>query len=221
MNNIVESLKEFFPSYETILPFSKEKVIFKPFKVKDAKNLSLILQENNKALALKNMIDLISTYSEGIVVENLCLADAEYLFLQIRSKSVDEVLNLIYNNEKIQVFISDIKVKNEIVNEKIELGSNIVLYLKTPTVKDLLKLNSLEKEELIKACIEKVTSKNEVYSLNKFVTKEIQDLIDNLPMSVIPKFEKFLKSQPELYINLKSNNDEKEVSGLLNFFIFR
>jgi len=40
-------------------------------------------------------------------------------------------------------------------------------------------------------------------------------------MSVIPKFEKFLKSQPELYINLKSNNDEKEVSGLLNFFIFR
>jgi hypothetical protein len=82
-------------------------------------------------------------------------------------------------------------------------------------------LSSLEKEEISKACIQKVIVKNEIYKLNKFVTEEIKQLIDNLPLSVLPKIESFIKKQPELYVNLKVLNGTKEVSGLLNFFTYR
>ena len=218
--NILENLHSLIPNYETTLPFSKEKVSFTPFRVKDAKALSVILQEDNKKLALKNMIDLLKTYASGTNIDDLCLADAEYLFLQIRSKSVDEILNLIYNNEKIQVNIAEIKPRNEVTEEHINL-SGMILVLQTPTVKDLLRVPSFDKEEVAKACIQKIIVGNEIYKVNKFVTEEIKQLIENLPLSIVGKLDSFLKRQPELYFNLSVMEGTKEVSGLLNFFTYR
>lgn len=218
--NILENLHSLIPNYETTLPFSKEKVSFTPFRVKDAKALSVILQEDNKKLAFKNMIDLLKTYASGTNIDDLCLADAEYLFLQIRSKSVDEILNLIYNNEKIQVNIAEIKPRNEVTEEHINL-SGMILVLQTPTVKDLLRVPSFDKEEVAKACIQKIIVGNEIYKVNKFVTEEIKQLIENLPLSVVGKLDSFLKRQPELYLNLSVMEGTKEVSGLLNFFTYR
>ena len=218
--NILKNLHSLIPNYETTLPFSKEKVSFTPFRVKDAKALSVILQEDNKKLAFKNMIDLLKTYASGTNIDDLCLADAEYLFLQIRSKSVDEILNLIYNNEKIQVNIAEIKPRNEVTEEHINL-SGMILVLQTPTVKDLLRVPSFDKEEVAKACIQKIIVGNEIYKVNKFVTEEIKQLIENLPLSIVGKLDSFLKRQPELYLNLSVLEGTKEVSGLLNFFTYR
>jgi hypothetical protein len=161
--NILENLHSLIPNYETTLPFSKEKISFTPFRVKDAKALSVILQEDNKKLAFKNMIDLLKTYASGTNIDDLCLADAEYLFLQIRSKSVDEILNLIYNNEKIQVNIAEIKPRNEVTEEHINL-SGMILVLQTPTVKDLLRVPSFDKEDVAKTCIQKIKSTKSISS---------------------------------------------------------
>ena len=218
--SLFESIESILPVYETVLPFSKEKVTFTPFKVKDAKNISIVLQENNKKLALVAMVELLKSNSKGTNIMNLCLADAEYLFLQIRSKSVDEQLNLIYNKEKIQVFIPDIKTRNEIKDATIKLNQNTYLTLETPSLKDLLKLDSLEKEDLFKSIIKKVTAKGEVFYTNKFVSDEISKLLDNLPINILPQFDDFLKHQPELYVTLKTADGEKEVSGFLSFFPF-
>lgn len=218
--NLLENLQSLIPNYETTLPFSKATVSFTPFRVKDAKILSVILQEDNKKLAFKNMIDLLKTYSSGTNIDDLCLADAEYLFLQIRSKSVDEILNLIYNNEKIQVNIAEIKPRNDVTEEQINL-SGMILVLETPTVKDLLRAPSFDKEEIAKACIQKIIVGNEIYKVNKFVTQELKQLIDNLPLSIVGKLDSFLKRQPELYLNLSLSEGSKEVSGLLNFFTYR
>lgn len=221
MNKILKSLNELLPTYETTLPFSTKHVSFIPFRVKDAKTISVILQEDNKKLALKVMIDLLKTNVKDLDIEDLYLADAEYLFLQIRSKSVEEILNLIHNNEKIQVSISEIKHRNQPKKQQIEVGNHIVLHLETPKIKDLLKLESLSKEDLIKASIKKIVVKNEIYDINKFISDEIKNILDNLPLSIIPKIETFLKEQPELFLKLNTENSEKEVTGLLNFFIYR
>lgn len=219
--NLSTSLEALLPIYETLLPFSKEKVSFTPFRVKDAKNISIVLQENNKKLALIAMLELLKTNAKNVNVNNLCLADAEYLFLQIRSKSVDELLNLIYNKERIQVYIPDIKGRNQIKDQVIQLNNNTYLTLETPTIKDLLKLESLEKEDLIKACIKKVTVNGEIFHTNKFVTEEITNLLQNLPLNILPKFDEFIKNQPELFVMMKTQEGEKEVSGFLNFFSYR
>lgn len=219
--NIIENINSLLPKYETILPFSNKKVSFTPFRVKDAKALSMILQEDNKKLALQNMVALVKSCTQNIIIEELCLADAEYLFLQIRAKSVDEILNLIYNNEKFQVNISEIKPRNVVSEETISLNGAINITLQTPMIKDLLKLESLDKEEIGKACIEKIVVGNEIYKVNKYVSDEIKQLLENLPLSILSKIESFLKKQPELFLQIKSNNGETEVSGLLNFFTYR
>jgi hypothetical protein len=219
--DFLSSLNGLIPTYETVLPFSKQQVVFTPFRVKDAKSISIILQEDNKKLALTSMVELLKSNTKNLDVGSLCLADAEFLFLQIRSKSVDEQLNLIYNKEKVQVYIPNIQHRNSIKNEIIQINNNFVLTVETPTVKDLLKLPSIEKEDLIKATIKKVTVGGEVYHVSKFVTEEIKTLLDNLPLSVLPKLETFLSNQPELFITLKAGDEEKEVSGLLSFFTYR
>jgi hypothetical protein len=221
MNEILQKLNELSPTYETTLPFSDITVSFKPFKVKDAKNIAIILQENNKRLALKAMLDLVEAQCNKIEISELCLADLEFLFLQIRSKSVDETLHLIKNNEKITINISDVTHRNKIIEEKIELNSHIHIFLQTPKIKDLLKLKTLDKEDLLKSCINKITIKNEVYNLNRYIPEEIKEVLENLPMNVVPKIDKFLDSQPELYVKLNFEDGETEVRGLLNFFTFR
>jgi hypothetical protein len=219
--DLLNSLESLLPTYEALLPFSKEKVTFTPFRVKDAKNISIILQEDNKKLALNALVDLLKTNSRGTNPLELCLADAEFLFLQIRSKSVDERLNLVYNEEKIQVYIFDIQTRNVIATKSIQIANDVHVEMETPTIKDLLKLKSLDKEDIIKACIKKVIVRGEIFHVNKFVTEEIQKLIDNLPMNVMPKFDEFLKLQPELFVELQTKEGNKEVSGFLSFFTYR
>jgi len=219
--DLMSSLKSLLPTYETILPFSKQKVIFRPFKVKDAKSISVILQEENKKLALISLVELLKNNTENANVMNLCMADAEFLFLQIRSKSVDEQLNLIYNQEKIQVYIPDIKHRNEISSDTITLTNSVFITLETPTIKDLLKLDTLDKEDFLKACIKKVNVGGEVFHVNKFISEDIKTILDNLPLNILPKFEEFMKTQPELFVVLQTQDGDKEVNGLLRFFTFR
>jgi hypothetical protein len=219
--DLVKNLSSFIQSYETHLPFSNKKVTFTPFKVKDAKALAIVLQEDNKKIALKNMVDLLRSCTSEIVIEDLCLADAEFLFLQIRSKSVDEMLNLIHNNEKIQINIDEIKFRNSLSKEQILLGNNINLVLETPTVRDLLKIDSFNKEEYRKSFIKQIVINNEIYKVNKFVPEELKNILDNLPLSIVPKLDSFTKKQPELYLKMQLQDGESEVSGLLSFFIFR
>lgn len=95
------------------------------------------------------------------------------------------------------------------------------MVLRTPDVEKILRLNSLDKEELIKVCIERVVIKNEIYKVNKYITEEIKQLIENLPLSILPKIEQFVKKQPELYLTMTVADEAKEVTGILNFFIFR
>ena len=141
--------------------------------------------------------------------------------MQIRSKSVDERLNLIHNNEKVQVYIFDIQHRNELVEDKVQLTNDTYIVLETPKIKDLLKLTKFDKDSFIKASISKVVVKNEIYNLNKYVSKDIENLIENMPMSVLSFLDKFFIKQPELYIMLDTKDGVKEVSGLLSFFTCR
>jgi hypothetical protein len=71
----------------------------------------------------------------------------------------------------------------------------------------------------MKSVIESISFKNEVYDLEKFVSKEVKELVDNLPLSFLNEIEKI--KHPELYMNLLEEGKEVEVSGRLTFFTFR
>lgn len=218
---MIDSIIDLLPTYSTELPFSKQKVLFTPFKVKDAKNISIILQEDNKKLALIAMVNVLKNCTKDVAIQDLCMADVEYLFLQIRSKSIEEFITLVFNETKKQVNINELRVRNQINSSEVIVGTNLKIVLETPKIKDLLNLDTLNKEDLIKACVKKLIVKNEIYYTNKFVPDELKNITDNLPISFMVKVDEFLKNQPELYVEIEFNDEKKEVSGILNFFTYR
>jgi hypothetical protein len=220
--NLLDELNVYFPKYEVVLPVSKLKVLFTPFKVKDAKNLSIILQENNKKLALIALYEIIKNNTNNIDINELCIADAEYLFLHIRSKSVDEHISVIFEKNKYELNISDIVCVNSLNKKIVNINNNILIELESPIFSDLLKLNSFETNDFYKVCIKKIIVQKEIYDFNKFVPDEIKEIINNLPISVLKEFDNFLSNQPRLTTTIKLlDGSEKEVNGLLDFFIFR
>lgn len=218
MNDLIKNLKSFLPYYECILPVSKKTISFTAFTVKDAKNISLVIQEENKTTSLKALIEIIKNCCKDFDYESLCLADAEYLFLYIRSKSVEETLNVLINNNRISLNIYDIKTRNEIGKTSIRLNKEVVLDIETPTLKELINLTEFTKESLASASIKRVTVNNEVYQINKFLPNELKELINNLPIGVYKQIEKI--KHPELYVEIKNGESESEVSGILTFFTF-
>ncbi len=220
--NLLDELNVYFPKYEVVLPVSKLKVLFTPFKVKDAKNLSIILQENNKKLALIALYEIIKNNTNNIDINELCIADAEYLFLHIRSKSVDEHISIIFEKNKYELNIADIVCVNSLNKKIVNINNNILIELESPIFSDLLKLNSFETNDFYKVCIKKIIVQKEIYDFNKFVPDEIKEIINNLPISVLKEFDNFLSNQPRLTATIKLlDGSEKEVNGVLDFFIFR
>lgn len=217
MENIEELLKNFKetePKYETILPYSNKKALFTPFKVKDAKKIALILQENDKKLGLLAMYEILKNNSTNINVEELCLADAEHLFLQIRSKSVEELLNVIVNGKKYKIQISEISSLNSIQDVTVELNEKVFLHLQTPTLKQLIKKETFTPEVYSKSCIKSISINGQIFYVDKFLNKEAEEFINNLPLLVIEKIKGFVEKEPKLFFKL----EEGEVSGLLSFF---
>jgi len=219
MNNLLKNLNSLLPTYSTELPFSKQTVSFTPFKVKDSKNISIILQEENKTLSLKAMVELLKNCCSDINPEDLCLADAEYLFLMIRSKSIEENINLIVKGNPVQVNIFEIKTRNEFVKSEIKISQGLTLKIETPKLKSLLQLKEITKKTILLSSIKFIVANQEIYNVETFVPKEIEDFLNNLPINILTQLEKL--NHPELYINIKSNEDESEVSGILTFFTLR
>ncbi len=210
--------KELSPTYETVLPFSKKTVSYTPFKVKDSKNISIILKEENKKLSLMAMVTVLKNNSPGTNVDDLCLADAEYLYLHMRGKSVGEELNLKISNTPVKINISDIKTRNSITSKTVQIKDGIFGTIKTPRIKDLLTVDFADETAIIKKYLKSISIKNEIFDLDKFLPDDLKKLVDNLPYSFVKEIEKISKEQPELYFVVMTEEGEKEVSGTLSFF---
>ena len=159
MNNLKEKINSLLPWYDCVLPFSKLEVSFTPFKVKDAKNISIILQEENSILGLKHLIEILKNNTNLKGIDNLCLADAEYLFLQIRAKSVEEKIDLVIEDDKKISFalkIDDIKFEPGKLTKTVHITNNILLELKQPTVMDYISVDSIDDELMFTKIIKSI-----------------------------------------------------------------
>jgi hypothetical protein len=219
--NIESIISNLLPEYECILPFEQKKVSFNPFRVRDAKNLAILLEEKNKNLILKSLVNLLKTNCKGINVDELCLADAEYLFLQMRAKSIEEELNLLINGNPVKVNITEIEHKNNFLSSEIEIFEGCYVKLRTPKIKDLLLIDLEDENSITNKSIKSICLKSEIYDIDKFLSDEAKQILDNLPLNIMSKIKKELNNQPELFVKVPSNDGVCEVAGPLTFFILR
>ena len=230
------------PTYELVLPSTEETIRYRPFLVKEEKVLVIALEsEDTKQIttAIKAVLKS-CVLTKGIKVEKLPTFDIEYLFLNIRGKSVGEELDvnvICPDDEKTSVSVSinldDIEVqKNEEHDNKIKLDDNIMMELKYPSLEQFIK-NNFEFDEknamqqsfdLIGSCIDKIYNEEEVWAAADCTKKEINEFLESMNSTQFKGIEKFFETMPKLShtITITNPNTKKTsevvLEGLASFF---
>ena len=230
------------PTYELELPSTGKKIKYRPFLVKEEKLLVLALEtENTKDIttAIKNVLkNCIQT--KGIKVDHLPTFDIEYLFLNIRGKSVGEEIevNLICPDDDVTqvpttINIDDIKIqKDEKHTNKIKLDDNLMMEMKYPSLDQFIRSNFDFNEDsnvdqsfdLIATCIDKIYNEEEVWSTADCTKKEVRDFLEQMNSMQFKEIEKFFETMPKLSHSIKIKNPKTKVEstvvleGLSSFF---
>ena len=229
------------PTYELELPSTKQTIKFRPFLVKEEKLLVLALESEdtkNITTAIKTVIKNCIT-TRGVKVENLPTFDIEYLFLNIRGKSVGEEVevNLVAPDDgettvTVKIDLEDIKVvETEGHDKQIRLDDNLMMEMKYPSLDQFIKNNfdfdntGVDKSfELIAACIDKIYNEEEVWSTEDVSKKEIIEFLEQMSSAQFKLIEKFFETMPKLSHTVELKNPVTKVKstvvleGLSSFF---
>ncbi len=228
--------------YDLVLPSTEQKIKYRPFLVKEEKLLVLALEtENTKEISnsvqqvLNNCIQ-----SKGVKVDKLPTFDIEFLFLNIRAKSVGEDIevNLICPDDgvtevKTTISVDDIKIqKNKKHTKTIDLGDGLFLDMKYPSLNEFIKTNfdpnetvDMDKSfELISECVEKIYNDEEVWASTDVTNTELKDFLEGMNSAQFKQIENFFNTMPKLshVVELKNPNTKAKskvtLEGLASFF---
>ena len=230
------------PTYELELPSTEKSVRYRPFLVKEEKLLVIALEsEDTKQItnAIKTVIKN-CILTKDIKVETLPTFDIEFLFLNIRGKSVGEQVevNVICpddneTNVSVSIDLDDIKVqKNEEHTNKIKVDPKIMMEMKYPSLEQFIKNNfdfnnenKMEQSfDLIASCIDKIYTEDEVWSAADVTKKEVIEFLESMNSSQFKDIEKFFETMPKLSHKIQITNPKTKVEsevvleGLASFF---
>ena len=230
------------PTYELELPSTGKTIKYRPFLVKEEKVLVIALEsEDTKQITnaikavLKNCV-----LTKGIKVENLPTFDIEFLFLNIRGKSVGEEIevNIVCPDDgetNVPVFIDldSIQVeKDDDHTNQIKLDDDLMMEMKYPSLEQFIKNNFDFQEgnqmdqsfELIATCIDKIYNEDEVWATADCTKKEVKEFLESMNSSQFKEIEKFFESMPKLKHTIEVTNPNTKVKsevvleGLASFF---
>ena len=229
------------PTYELELPSTGATVKYRPFLVKEEKVLVIALEsEDNKQItnAIKAVLKS-CILSKGIKVENLPTFDIEYLFLNIRGKSVGEDLevNIICPDDEetqvpVTINLDEIEVqRDDNHTNKIKVDDSIMMEMKYPSLDQFIKNNfdfndnmMDQSFDLIATCIDKIYTEDEVWASADCTKKEMKDFLEQMNSNQFKEIEKFFETMPKLSHTIKVTNPKTKVKsdvvleGLASFF---
>ena len=230
------------PTYSMVLPSTEKEISYRPFLVKEEKLLVLALEsEDTKQIttAIKAVLKS-CIQTKGVKVELLPTFDIEYLFLNIRGKSVGESIdvNIICPDDektsvKVVIDLDDIQVKKtEGHSNKVKLDNTLMMELKYPSLDEFIKNNFDFKDEnameqsfkLIAASIDKIYNEEEVWVAADCTKKEITEFLESMNSQQFKKIEEFFTTMPKLSHTIKVTNPNTKVEsevvleGLASFF---
>jgi hypothetical protein len=230
------------PTYELEIPSIKKTIKYRPFLVKEEKILIIAMEsEDSKQIAdaVKNVISN-CLITRGIKIEKLSTFDIEYLFLNIRGKSVGETVNVLITCPddgvtKVPVSINLDEIKVEVSDQHsrdIKLDDALTMRMKYPSIQEFIKSNFSNTNDvsvddtfdLICSCIEQVYSEEESWNASDFSNKDLIQFLEQLTSNQFKEIEKFFETMPKLShtVSLKNPNTNVEstvvLEGLSSFF---
>ena len=228
------------PSYELTLPSNGKKIKYRPFLVKEEKILILAIESNSMKDISRAIKDVLKNciLTKGVKIDELPTFDIEYLFLNIRSRSVGESIDLVItcpddNETKVntQIYIDEIQVKTDKDhNPDIKLDDTYTMRLKYPSLDQFIDDNfnfDLDRDnsfDIISSCIDMVFSDEEAWEAKDCTKKELLEFVERLNSSQFKEVENFFDTMPKLSHEVEVENPKTKVKstvtleGLASFF---
>ena len=232
------------PTYELKMPSTGKKIKYRPFLVKEEKILIIALESKNQNEITNAVKDVLKKciLTRGIKVDDLPTFDIEYIFLNIRAKSIGEDIKLIVtcpdDNETevpVTIYVDEIKVvKAKDHTTDISLDKNLSLRMKYPSLNQFIENNFETEDEpqtvvnktfkLIADCIDTVFTEEEAWDAKDYTSDERLEFIEQLNSKQYKQVEKFFDTMPKLSHTIEvvnPNTKQKNsivLEGLADFF---
>ncbi|NMJ87640.1 MAG: baseplate protein [Thaumarchaeota archaeon] len=225
------------PTFDLTIPSSKEKVVYRPFLVKEEKIL-LLAQEANEIKDLTRSVKQIinNCIVEGeLDVQNAPTFDLEYIFLKLRANSVSDLAKFKISDEEtqkevdIELDLKDVEIHyTDGHDSKIKLNDVVSLQMRYPTYETIGTIDENVNQvkatfDMIKACIDKVlVGEDEVHEFKDYSNSEVDAFIDSLTSQNFQDVQKFFDTMPRLEHTVEykigKRTKTRTFSGLADFF---
>ena len=228
------------PSYELTLPSNGKKIKYRPFLVKEEKILILAIESNSMKDISRAIKDVLKNciLTKGVKIDELPTFDIEYLFLNIRSRSIGESIDLVITcpddgetKVNAQIYIDEIEIKKDKDhNPDIKLDDTYTMRLKYPSLDQFIDDNFNFDEDkdnsfdIISSCIDMVFSEEEAWEAKDCTKKELLEFVERLNSIQFKEVEKFFDTMPKLSHEIEVENPNTKVKskvaleGLASFF---
>ena len=229
------------PTYELTLPSEDKKIKFRPFLVKEEKVLYIALETGENKEMINALKDVVQACTFDVLnVDRLPIFDIEYIFLQIRAKSVSEITKFkticpddgkTYVETEVDLTKVEVQVDDEHTNRiMLESGRNLGLVLKYPTLKNYDVGRGLDNIEIDKVfnilidCIDHIFEGDKIYPAKDTSKQELKEFIEGLPQDAFTKIKSFFDTMPKLKHEIEVTNPNTNVTskivltGIADFF---
>lgn len=225
------------PQYELTVPSTGQQLNYRPFLVKEQKVLMLAHESQDKKQVINAMMNTIKSCVEDVDTNRLTTFDVDYIFTQLRAKSVGEKIDFQIPCDECetklpyQVNIEKIKIEGSKAEKVVELNDKVSVRLRYPSYNDVLKVMSTDSKtqtetviDVIAACMDAVLTDEESISLKNETREEINNFIDSMSGKQFEDISEFVQDMPQMEYkgNVKcpncGHNQRIELKGLDDFF---
>ena len=229
------------PRYKLTIPSTNKSVTYRPFLVKEEKALLIAQQSEDPDTmieTLKSVID--SCIMDKISVNDLAVFDVEYIFTQLRAKSVGEIVDIILKCDTCEDEKASVKYSIDLTQVKVDipkdhkktipLFDDVGAIMKYPTLDIIKQMEGMSTDnfelvfEIICQCIDSVYDSNEIYPTKEQRPEEVREFVNNLTQEQFSKLQTFFDTMPRLEETVKyacpicKKDHEKVIKGLESFF---
>jgi len=228
------------PTYELDVPSTGKTISYRPYLVREEKILMLAMESNDERQMIRAIRDVISACTnDELDMSRIAMSDMEYIFTQLRSKSVGETVQIgmkcseCETQNEVELNLDKVKVTSpEEVSDTIELTDTIGVKMKYPSVDKVLESTSKEDSgstvdrifDLLIDCIDSIYSGEELFDASTQPRKEITEFIESLNAEQFTRVRRFVENIPSAQIDVAfkckncGQDNNNTLRGLANFF---
>jgi hypothetical protein len=229
------------PIYTIKIPSTGQEVKIRPFYVREEKALLIAQQSDDMNIMIDTLKEIVvSCVKDKIDVDSLAIFDLEYIFTQLRSRSVGEYVDLMFYCDtcedpnaktKLTIDVSKLEVtKKETHNKKIDLYNDVGIMMKYPAIETLVTLEKVKNGDIdaifdvIVDCIDYVYTKDELFHAKEQTREELTNFLNSLTQEQFKRIETFFETMPKLATEVDfvcpvcKKDHHKVLEGVESFF---